>query len=79
MSEHVMASPLDPLSGRFRVDELPRIAPWVYEEITEIGSMAVRTQIAELGYSQDEPLAMATWVKVIGRCHSELWHNFGEP
>ena len=79
MSDHVMSAPLDPIAGRFRLEELPRIAPWIYDEINGLGSAAVKSQIAELGYRDGEPLSMATWVKVIGRCHSELWNNvFGE-
>jgi hypothetical protein len=63
----------DPLAEKFWLDELPSIAPWIYEEVTTIGIEDIKRTIAGFGESPDEPQLMTTWVSAINRNHSDLW------
>jgi hypothetical protein len=64
----------DPLVEKFTFDELPRIAPWVYDEITALGLEEIKQTIADLGRNPDEPQFMTTWVSAVSRSHSDVWH-----
>lgn len=63
----------DPLIDRFEIDELTKMAPWVYEEIQAIGADRIRSAIADQGFDAKEPQSMQTWVSAIRACHSDLW------
>lgn len=63
----------DPLTEKFSLDELPKIAPWVYDEVTAIGVDEVKGTIAEMGEDPDAPQLMPTWVSAVSRNHSDLW------
>ena len=65
----------DPLSEKFTVDELPSIAPWVYEEITALGVEEIMHTVADLGENPNDPQSMTTWVTAINRNHSDLWQS----
>lgn len=63
----------DPLTDKFSLADLPRIAPWVFDEITAIGVDEVKHTIADLGEDPDEPHSMPMWVSAMSRSHGELW------
>lgn len=63
----------DPLTDKFALNELPRIAPWVYEEITSVGSENIKSILADRGCDGDEPQPMTTWVSALSACHSNVW------
>lgn len=68
----------DPLTEKFELDELPRIAPWVYDEITAIGVDEVKHTIAEMGQDPDEPQPMQNWVSAVSRHHPDLWNALAQ-
>ncbi len=63
----------DPLRDSFTLSELPKIAPWVAEELQQLGRNEVGKVLLRWGRDIDEPLPMTTWVSVLKRCHSDLW------
>jgi hypothetical protein len=63
----------DPLTDKFSLDELPRIAPWVYDEITAIGVDEVEHTIADMGENPNAPQRMQTWVAALSHHHSDFW------
>jgi hypothetical protein len=63
----------DPLTDKFHLGELPRIAPWVYDEITAIGVGAVEHTIARMGEDPKDPQRMQTWVAAVSQHHSPFW------
>lgn len=63
----------DPLNDKFRLDELPSIAPWVYDEITSVGVDQVKNAIAETGEDPDGAQPMTCWVTALQSRHSRLW------
>jgi len=63
----------DPLIDRFDLDDLPRIAPWVYDEITSIGVNEVKHTIADMGEDPSESLLMRTWVEALTHHRSKIW------
>jgi hypothetical protein len=71
------ASPIahipDPLVDAFTLNDLPRIAPWVAEELDQLGRNEVGRVLSRWGKDIDEPQPMTTWVSVLKRCHSDLW------
>jgi hypothetical protein len=63
----------DPITDKFDLSELPRIAPWVYDEITAIGVDEVEHTIADMGEDPKSPLRMQTWVAAVSHHHSAFW------
>ncbi|WP_127752571.1 hypothetical protein [Devosia sp. 1566] len=68
----------DPLTDRFDLDELPRVAPWVYDEITSIGVNEVRDTIADMGEDPTESLLMRTWVEALTQHRSKIWRALAQ-
>jgi hypothetical protein len=69
---------LDPLADKFALADLPKVAPWVYEEIAVIGIKQIDHAVAELGENPREPQLMRTWVAAIDRQHSALWQALAQ-
>jgi hypothetical protein len=71
------ASELDrvpnPLTDAFNLSELPRIAPWVFDEITSIGVKEVERTIEDMGKNPREPQRMQIWVAAVSCHHSDFW------
>lgn len=68
----------DPLTDKFNLDELPRIAPWVFDEIASIGVNDVKHTLAEMGENPDDAQFMRTWVSAISRNHSDIWQGLAQ-
>lgn len=63
----------DPLVDRFALEELPRYAPWVAEQIELVGRGHVASQLRGVGCDPDEPQRMRDWVAALSRCTSPFW------
>ena len=50
----------DPLKDRFDLDDLPWIAPWVAEQIEEVGRDTIRASLSTRGIDPDRPQMMST-------------------
>jgi hypothetical protein len=56
---------LDPLNGKFALTDLPRVAPWIYEEVAAIGVHQVKSAIASAGADPEAPQPMSQWVRAV--------------
>jgi hypothetical protein len=63
----------DPLVDRFSLDDLPRIAPWVAEEIRLVGVDAVRDYIGRRGDDPDAAQPMTAWIAALRSCSGPMW------
>jgi hypothetical protein len=63
----------DPLRDKFLLSDLPKIAPWVSEEIGKVGADRIFADLAKRGFDGHEPQAMTNWVSALSACHSDLW------
>jgi len=63
----------DPLTDKFALSELPRIAPWVAEELQALGMPEVCARLQSVGLDPHSPQLMSTWVSVVTNDRSPLW------
>jgi hypothetical protein len=63
----------DPLTEKFSLGELPKIAPWIYDEVTAIGIDEVEHTFAEMGEEPQGPHSMQSWVAALSRNHPGIW------
>lgn len=63
----------DPLTDRFALYDLPRYAPWVAEQIDDIGRDNVFSKLRDIGRNPDEPQRMTDWVSALSRCTGDMW------
>lgn len=68
----------DPLKDEFTLSELPRIAPWVYEQIMAVGPSAIMPLLPASGSGDDERYPMTAWVSAVSACHSDLWRSLAQ-
>ena len=69
MSNDAKRMPVD----TFALSDLPRVAPWVAEQIDTLGIDVVRETVADSGVDPDEPQRIAVWVAAVSRCRGRLW------
>jgi hypothetical protein len=63
----------DPLIDRFALGDLPRYAPWVAEQIDEIGRDNVFRELRTIGRDPAAPQRMTDWVSALSRCTGDMW------
>lgn len=64
---------IDPLQERFALADLPSIAPWVAEQIEDVGRNAVCDEIRARGVDPGAPQPMHVWVGALTALHDPLW------
>jgi hypothetical protein len=52
----------NPLIDRFYLHDLPRVAPWVWEGVQQVGAERVLSIVRQLGRDPNNPLLMMVWV-----------------
>ena len=67
----------DPLTDHFALQDLRKVAPWVWEEIEAVGIDEFDNTLRQQGGSIDDALPMRTWVAALTRSHSQLWSVAG--
>ena len=73
MSESNIDRIPDPLKDSFLLGDLWRLAPWVAEQVQRLGIDAIERELARLGHSSSEALAMEVWVTDVSRASTALW------
>ncbi|MDB5473183.1 MAG: hypothetical protein JWP99_486 [Devosia sp.] len=68
----------NPLTDKFALDELPKIAPWVYEQIIAVGTVNVTMLLESSAPDETAQYPMTAWVSALSACHSELWQSLAQ-
>ena len=63
----------DPLTDTFLLEDLPRVSPWIAEEIAAVGPDEIADELASMKMDIHHSLPMTAWVSAVSRCHSDLW------